>query len=393
MKSIMHIIHIIHNSNIGGVQKFVEGLIPASNECEHKDSYSVLFTSNKKGELYDAFLAKNVGVFSIPGKLNPFRPDRLYRYAKSQYPHIFNILIAVQLRRINPSLVHCHLYNANDVAGVLRACISQSLPLVWTIHGEAMGDEQSSQSLQKEINNAEARHLPITIIYVGARPQILNRIRFNDGSPIIHIPSGIDVDKFRVSPTLREKNRSKFGFGKDNFLIGYVGRLSYEKGVDVLLSAAKHFLSITPNGVVLIAGIGPEQTKLTLQAQSFANKDQVHFIGQTLNVQEFLSMLDIYIQPSRTEGIPLSVIEAMAAGLPVIATNVGGLPMVVEDGISGILVPTEDPISLVNAVNNKIANKDHRHFLSKNAEACVHLYDISTIRKKNQSVYKDLLDR
>ena len=139
-------------------------------------------------------------------------------------------------------------------------------------------------------------------------------------------------------------------------LVGYVGRLSPEKGVDVLIDALK-ILGRTDVHLVL-AGSGPEQNNLKDQIENLSLTSQVHFVGYEKNVSRVFNIIDVYVQSSRFEGMPISVLEAMVEGCPVVVTNVDGNKEVVVDGESGWVVPSENSSQMAQAVHRVLENPD-----------------------------------
>lgn len=132
-----------------------------------------------------------------------------------------------------------------------------------------------------------------------------------------------------------------------------VGRLNAQKGFDVLLQALQQLHH--EDGVrLLIVGGGEEHEALTRQSSALGLGEQVRITGWTDQVRDFLSRGDVFVLPSRSEGFPLAIVEAMLAGLPVVASEVGGVPEAVSDGESGLLVPKDDPERLATALQRLI---------------------------------------
>lgn len=144
-------------------------------------------------------------------------------------------------------------------------------------------------------------------------------------------------------------------------LIGYVGRLAPEKGVDTLLRAMPEVLLHLPDARLVVIGDGSERQYLESLTQSLSLNASVTFIGARYDASQLMYALDVLVMPSLTEGYGLTAVEAMAAARPVIASNVGALPEVVEDGRTGYLVPPCDPNALarriVDVLNNPVRAK------------------------------------
>jgi glycosyltransferase involved in cell wall biosynthesis len=156
----------------------------------------------------------------------------------------------------------------------------------------------------------------------------------------------------------------------DRQVAGAVGRLAPEKGIDDLLRA---FAAVRSgmDASLLIAGDGPDRMKLEALAAELGIGDAVEFAGYTANVAEALARMDVFVLPSRSEGIPLALLEAMAAGLPVVAARVGGVPEVVADGETGVLVPPGDPPALAAAMADLLSDPLRRREAGERGRARV----------------------
>jgi len=169
------------------------------------------------------------------------------------------------------------------------------------------------------------------------------------------VPSGVDPARFdNVTPApLREE----CGFPPDAPLVGVVGRLAHGKGQQDFLHAAAQVAEGHPAARFVLIGEGEARRELESQAQRLGIADRVAFTGFRADVPAVLRALDAFVMPSHAEGLCTSVIEAMLAGLPVVATNVGGIVEVVEDGVTGLLVPQADPRPLAEAIDRLLSDR------------------------------------
>jgi len=140
--------------------------------------------------------------------------------------------------------------------------------------------------------------------------------------------------------------------------IGFVGRLSEEKGLQTLLEAVAAIRSKVPRARLLIAGTGPIEHRLRKFVQDTNLGDSVSFMGFCSNVFEMMGDLDVFVLPSRTEGCPIVVLEAMAMGVPVVATNVGGTPELVENNVTGLLVQSNAPDELARSIVELLTDRE-----------------------------------
>ena len=151
-----------------------------------------------------------------------------------------------------------------------------------------------------------------------------------------------------------------FGDKYVSHLILAAGRLSPEKGFDVLVDAAKLVVKQHPQAGFLIFGDGVERESLTKQIQDAGLEFRFILAGFTADLDHFLPFVDVVVLPSRTEGLPNVALEASAAGVPVVATAVGGTPEVVEDGVTGFLVPSEDSTLMAERIGKLLNNEEMR---------------------------------
>lgn len=174
------------------------------------------------------------------------------------------------------------------------------------------------------------------------------------------IPSGIDIQAFdAVDAQARADARKRYGFCEEP-LIGIVARLSDVKGQDVLVSAMKTIVKDVPQAKLLLVGEGKMEGVLRDMVAALALESHVFFYPVVNKTAEILAMLDVFVMPSRQEGLGLSIMEAQAMGLAVVASNVGGIPTVIEDGRTGVLVQPQDPKALAGAIIYLLKDKEAR---------------------------------
>lgn len=208
---------------------------------------------------------------------------------------------------------------------------------------------------------------------------------------IAHIPNGVDMDLFYPA-TLAEKEhaRRRLGLPLAKSIVIYVGRLVPVKGVDILLNAWSRLSPTHRNqALLLIVGVGQEEGKLLRFAQERGLQESVLFVGRQERVLDCFHAADLFVLPSRCEGLSNALLEAMACGLPVICSAVGGALDLIQPGKAGRLFAKEDDIGLAQALAGMLEASDHwedmgntvrqvvqqRASLSSNAESMVELYN------------------
>jgi glycosyltransferase involved in cell wall biosynthesis len=174
---------------------------------------------------------------------------------------------------------------------------------------------------------------------------------------VVYIPSGVDLEKFAgVDDVSRARCRARFNLG-DAPVVGMIARFSDVKGQDILIKAMKTIIAHIPDARLLLIGEGKTEQALRGLVEDLGLAERVHFFAVVNNALEMLSLFDVAAMPSRQEGLGLSIMEAQAAGVPVVAARVGGIPSLIEDGRTGILVAPEDSEALAGAVVRILRDK------------------------------------
>jgi len=173
-------------------------------------------------------------------------------------------------------------------------------------------------------------------------------------------------------------------------VIGTIARLDPIKGLDVALEALASLAGVH----LVIAGNGPEMSRLVEQADRLHESDRVHFLGWTDRARDLLGGFDVFVLPSRSESFPLTVIEAMLAGRAVVATSVGSVAEAVIDGVTGLLVPPEDPLALGAAVESLLSDPARRAEMGRTGrDRALEHFDVATMARSYEDLYADVIGR
>ena len=168
------------------------------------------------------------------------------------------------------------------------------------------------------------------------------------------VENGVDMTRFGPDDQARSALRHELGIGADARLIGTVGRQEQVKNPELLMRAVAPLLG--PDVHLVLAGDGSLAGRLSALSATLPNTESIHLLGRRDDMPRLLSALDIFALSSEAEGLPLVILEAMATGLPVISTAVGGIPALVQDARTGILVPTGDEQALRVAVGSLLGD-------------------------------------
>jgi glycosyltransferase involved in cell wall biosynthesis len=236
------------------------------------------------------------------------------------------------IRTVRPDIVHTHLGSADLVAGI--ASRSLGVPTVSTVHAIAQrraGIDQAKQTVFMLSQRCCAAR--VIVVSDGARDAYLER-SWGMSKRVVRIHNGVDVV---AAPGSGAAVRRELGVGVDDLVVGMVSALRPEKGHDVAIAAVARLRARFPRLRLLIAGQGEHAAELARLAAPLG--DAVMLLGRRTDVAAVFDALDVCIHPSRLDAFPTTLIEALAASVPVLATNVGGIPEIIDDGLTGVLVP------------------------------------------------------
>ncbi|PYM94868.1 MAG: hypothetical protein DME04_06355 [Candidatus Rokuibacteriota bacterium] len=194
-----------------------------------------------------------------------------------------------------------------------------------------------------------------------------NLVDYEKISPkkIVTIRNGVVGDTFQ-RPINKFAKRAELGIPSSAPVIGLAARLTEQKGLTFLLQALPAVLRAQRDLRLVIAGDGPLRRNLEEEAQRVGVGSHVHFLGPRTDMPDILQLFDVYVLPSIWEGLPMVLLEAMAAGCPIVATNVGGNPDAVRDGYNGYLVPARDPDALATRVIGLLSDRRQREEFGRN---------------------------
>ena len=165
------------------------------------------------------------------------------------------------------------------------------------------------------------------------------------------VPNGLDLARFRDVPAdCRARVRKALGIATTRPVLAMYARMYPVKGHRVMLEMMREIAATSPEALLLLAGDGPERQACERMVNDLQLRGQVMFLGQRDDIPRLLTVADLFLMPSQSEGLPLAAIEAMALGVPVVGFDVGGMAEVVEDGVTGQVVPAGDKVRFVRAV-------------------------------------------
>ncbi len=311
------------------------------------------------------------------------------RYQKSDFFRVIRCVMRVYklLREGEYDLVHTNGYFA-DIVGLLSARFA-GLPIVTTCHGFISNTRKFR--FYNSLNIFAIRWFD-KVIAVSEKMKDDLVVKGIKQGKIEIVQNAVQiVGDGDLKKKQRQGVRDRFGFDNDAFVLGYVGRLSEEKGLGFLLEAAVKIGTDVPVRICVI-GDGPQACEMKEFVCKQKLEDVVVFAGFQENVTDILPAFDVFVLPSLTEGTSMALLEAMACGLPVIATEVGGTPDVVHSQKNGLLVPPGSSDAIVAAIEKLYHNKDLRGYLGSAAMLAIeNHFSIESWLEEIEKVYQNII--
>lgn len=303
----------------------------------------------------------------------------------------WDILRAKQMKKVLAAgdfdLVHTHLFHADYFAR--PAAFKLGVPVVHTVHCL----EKRARSMQFRFAQKHAGQCAKTVCVSQAVRDFYMQKTGLPEEKLSVIYNGVDTEKFYVDDAAKEASLWDLDIFSEDVIVVYAGRLHFDKGIDLLLDAILKMVDDENCPLFLIAGSG-ELERLVNRACVRLRTDRIRFLGYRSDVEKILAAGDIFACPSRTEGFGLSALEAMSAGLSVVASRVDALPELIQSGKTGLLTEPGNVESLVKALRALVANENMRKMLGQNAreKACEDFSLAKTI-EKHQTLYLETLQR
>ena len=290
------------------------------------------------------------------------------------------------LRREHADVLHAHKFGSN-VFGALAGSAGRVPVLLAHEHTWSYEGQPLRRFLDRELIARRADRFIAVSREDQRRMSAVERI---PPERTIFIPNGIPTP---AAPSGRDV-RAEYGISPEAPVVGSVGVLRAQKAHHLLLRAVAQLAHAHPGINALIAGQGPEQHALESFAHELGIADRVHLLGFREDVGDVLLALDVAVSCSEFEGSPLAVMEYMEAARPIVATAVGGVPDLIDDGVHGLLVPRRDSGALARAIGSLLADPERARGLGARARARRRAeFDITTLVGRLERLYEELLEQ
>lgn len=371
------IVHVLYRLDTGGMERIVVSLIHATRDRYRHAVIALTGFGDLRAEIDDVATVC-VSLEKKPGKDWPCY-GRLWR----------------ALRALKPDLVQTYNIGTLDLAPIVK--LAGVRRLVHAEHGRDAADPQGESRKYLRLRRWMA---PLIDRYVAVAPDLQRWLVERAGIPrakVAYIANGIDAAAFDLSRAQSAPRRLLGDFAPPgSVLIGHVARLDKVKDQAGLLSAFRLLREACgPTEVRLIlAGEGPQRDELERRIAELGLSGTVRLLGSREDVAELLAECDVFALSSIAEGMPVTLLEAMAASLPVVATDVGGVALVVEAGVTGTLVPAGDPHAMAEALRAYVVNEALRR--QHGAAGCARVaerFSLSAMVTAYVTLYDTLLGR
>jgi sugar transferase (PEP-CTERM/EpsH1 system associated) len=364
----IRVLHLIQGLEVGGLENIVVSLLKGL--CRERYQPSIC--------CYDSLGSLTQ---SLDGTINIH-----YLKRKAGIDYMYPFKLASILKRENAQILHLH----NSTAffyGVIAGKIARVPAIVYTEHARDVFPNLKVRITDKILSFFTDR---VTVVADYLKNNLIKYEWFNP-SKIMTIYNGIDDSKFGIKSDSAEIKR-ELGIFRFNRIIGIVARLDPIKNHKNLIAAMQNVIKEFPDTVLLTIGDGPFKDELKSFVMECKLEKHIMFLGTRDDIPRLLSIIDVFVICSSSEGLPLTLLEAMAAGKPIVATYVGGIPEIIEHDIDGLLIPPHNTEALSDAIMKLLRNTEKARLLGIMAKRKFEKnFSLSLMVKKYEEVYESLM--
>ena len=360
------ILYLIWSLDLGGAEQVVIDLARHIDRAQFEPVVCCLYD---KGRSAPSVEKEGIPVIALGSKSDALLVPALFRLIRSW----------------KIDLVHTHLFHANLWGRISAECAG--VPVICSEHGMDTWRGPFHLTMDRCLARVSKR-----IIFVSKAVKQF----YTERNPCLKgrgcvLYNGVEIEKFQAKG-LGEEVRQSLGLRESHRVLGIVGRLVPEKShvdfIEVIQSLSRELEDI----VGLIVGEGELLSQLEQLVKRRGIEDRIMFLGYRSDMPRIYQAMDVFVTTSLREGFPLSVLEAMAAGIPIVATDVGGIPECIKDGEEGLLVPASDPMAAAQAVLKVLTDSALRDTLVANARRRVRAsFSVQAMVKNHESLYREIL--
>ena len=379
-RSLQRILFIATTTHVGGAEKILSAIA----KHLHQDRVNVAVCSLKsKGPYGEHLESLGIPVYSFE-----IASDSGLRGLLS---YLLSLPALVrQIRSFRPQIVHAFLFRANLLARIAASLcrVSINISSIRIIEN----DRPFYFFLDRLTSCLVTQYLAVS----ERVKEVTCKRSHIDAERIRVIRNGIDLSPFAAMGRgdNHDSSARQFGIGPQSLVCGTVARLHHQKGIRNLIDAFVLLQAEFPNLKLLLVGDGPERSNLTNQAAALGVSQSVIFAGQKNSPVQYLKLMNIFVLSSLYEGFPNAVLEAMAAHVPVVASDVGGVSELVRHEENGLLVPPGDPSTLAEAIRTLLLNPEKARLMASSAYDRIRKeFSLEGMLNKYDELYEDLLSK
>jgi glycosyltransferase involved in cell wall biosynthesis len=362
-------------------------------------AYNLAINMAKRGHEVEIFTIST----DCKSSIEKYENITIYRYAKSFGIGHSNVSFGLFQKPLKHQvdIIHAH---GSGIAGFAATQYPKRnhIPFVLTQHGDVPVGSYDKFSQRRCISFYKKylikRVLSSADVIISPSEYYISESRFlgEYRDKIVVVPNGINIEDFDV-PYSKEECRKRIGLPINGNIILFVGTLTPAKGPDVLIKAMPRIIKEISDTKLVFVGSGRIEKTLEMLSRKLGINEHVKFagfVGDTLKKASYYRAADIFVLPSiEPESFGIVNLEAMACGIPIVASKIGGIPDVVKDRKNGLLVPPKDSEALADAIIYLLENKDVREKIGKNARKKVGGYSWEKIAEETEKVYLSLIEQ
>ena len=380
----VRVARVIARLNIGGPAQHAILLTAGLDRARFATTLITGVVGHAEGDFTEAARARGVDPIVIPELSRSIRPAR----------DLAALVKLVSLfRRLRPDIVHTHTAKAGTL-GRLAARFARVPVTIHTFHGHVL-EGYFSRPVTRAFLEVERRLARTTDRLVTVSPRLKAQLlAMGIGRPeqVDVVPLGLDLERFRRARPASLALRPSLGLTGDMPLLGIVGRLVPIKDHATLFQALARLHDEGPAVHLVVIGDGEERARLEELAGRLGLGSRIHFLGWRVDLETILKELDVVICASRNEGTPVALIEAMAAGIPVLSTDVGGVADLVAHEETGWLVPSGDPDAMASGIRRLLSDRILGARLAAAGQvAALDRHDVARLISRVEVLYADVL--
>lgn len=373
MNTTRKVLHVIDSFDLGGAQTFLLDLVRNLDPMRFVPEVAAM---HGHGVFELEFVKAGITTHSLsPGKWPPL--------------YFLNFLRLMQRGKFD--ILHFHLFGANLCAKPLALAAGHRAIVVHDQCNDASRDQNPLLLAADALANKGASR--VIAVSESVRRYLLNKEDLSEAN-VEMIPNGVDTMEFQVPS--REENaiaRAKLLLPEDCFIIGGVGRLVTQKNFKAFLDVASKVIVKNPKVIFLLAGTGPLENELRKYAHALGLSKAVRFLGHVSDRAALYHSLDALLMPSDFEGTPMVLLEAMASGLPVVASAVDGIAEVCTNEVDALLIPPRDVAAYSVALERLIADHALRERIGAHArQKILARYEIRSLVRRIENLYEEILE-